>query len=168
MKTSNLLIEKLKEFEGLRLRAYQCAAGVWTIGYGHTHNVRRGDRYTRYYAEEMLREDVRHAEHAVLDLGVCRTQGELDALTSFVFNLGIGKLKGSTLLQLLRKRPEGDEWLQEYGRYWRYDVHRHFMAWCYAGGRRLPGLFRRRQWEYERFFSEDTPLLCDVEESDHG
>lgn len=165
MKTSNLLIEKLKEFEGLRLRAYQCAAGVWTIGYGHTHNVRRGDRYTRYYAEEMLREDVRHAEHAVLDLGVCRTQGELDALTSFVFNLGIGRLKGSTLLQVLGLKPEGDA---ELLRKWRTAVHKEWIRWCFADGKRLAGLVSRRQWEYDRFYSEDTPLLGDVEECDNG
>lgn len=165
MKTSNLLIEQLKAFEGLRLRAYRCAAGVWTIGYGHTHNVRRGDRYTKYYAEEMLREDVRHAEHAVLDLGICRTQGELDALTSFVFNLGIGKLKGSTLLQLLRTKPEGNA---RQPRRWRTAVHKEWLRWCFADGKRLAGLVRRRQWEYDRFYSEDTPLLGDVEEYDNG
>jgi lysozyme len=58
MKTSKLLLGKLMEFEGLKLNAYRDAAGVVTIGYGHTWNVRMGDQISRYWARELLERDV--------------------------------------------------------------------------------------------------------------
>lgn len=141
MKASVTLISKLKEFEGLRLDAYQDAAGVWTIGYGHTGpDVSRGDRISAYWATVLLRRDLRSSEEAVEALGVARTQGQFDALVSFVYNLGIGRLKASTLLRVIR---EGGS---------RHQIRREFRRWVYAGGRRLKGLERRREWEARRFF----------------
>ena len=58
MRTSESLIQKLKEFEGLRLSAYRDAAGVPTIGYGHTRRVKMGDKLTTYWADQLLRKDV--------------------------------------------------------------------------------------------------------------
>lgn len=145
--TSELLFAKLKEFEGLRLKAYQDAAGVWTIGYGHTHNVRRGDVISQFYAEEMLRLDILQCQRQVLRLGVCTTQGQLDALVSFVLNMGIGRLQKSTLLGCIRQhQPQGV-------------IREQFLRWVYGGGRRLPGLVKRRTWECQRFFEEDSPQL---------
>lgn len=138
--TSDLLFEQLKEFEGLRLKAYQDAAGVWTIGYGHTHNVRKGDVISKFYAEEMLRLDILMCQKQVMQLYNPETQGQLDALVSFVFNLGIGRLKQSTLLRCIQRHAP-------------YEVIREqFLRWVYGGGRRLPGLVKRRTWEYQRFF----------------
>ena len=99
MRASESLIQKLKEFEGLRLEAYLDAAGVPTIGYGHTHHVTLGDRLTEYWADQLLREDVRNVVRDISQLGVVRTQGQMDALVSFTFNLGIGRLLRSTLLK---------------------------------------------------------------------
>ena len=66
MQVSLLLIWKLKEFEGLRLEAYQDAAGVWTIGYGHTgRDVKRGDRISEYWATDLLKRDVEKVAEAV-------------------------------------------------------------------------------------------------------
>lgn len=145
--TSELLFAKLKEFEGLRLKAYQDAAGVWTIGYGHTHNVRRGDVISQFYAEEMLRLDILQCQRQVLRLGVCTTQGQLDALVSFVFNMGIGRLQKSTLLGCIRRHADGEV------------IREQFLRWVLGDGRRLPGLVKRRTWEYQRFFEEGTPQL---------
>ena len=144
MRSSNLLLEKLKDFEGLRLEAYLDAAGVPTIGYGHTgRDVKLGDRITRYWADDLLRRDVEAAEKALDRLGLTLTQGQLDALVSFTFNLGIDRLTGSTLLKTIR---EGGTMRQ---------IRREFMRWVYAGGERLRGLEKRRQWEADRFFSND-------------
>ena len=128
------------EMEGLRLEAYKDAAGVPTIGYGHTKNVRMGDRISEYWAKEMLREDIEEAEWQVKELKVARTEGQLDALTSFVFNLGIGRLKESTLLETIRRGGS------------KAAITREFKKWVYADGKKLPGLMKRREWEAKRFF----------------
>ena len=140
MKTTDILLEKLIEMEGLRLEAYQDAAGVPTIGYGHTKNVRMGDRISEYWAKELLREDIEEAEWLVKELRVAKTEGQLDALVSFVFNLGIGRLKSSTLLKVIR---EGGSMQQ---------IKKEFKRWVYGGGKQLPGLVKRREWEARRFF----------------
>ena len=125
--------------EGLRLEAYEDAAGVPTIGYGHTKDVRMGDRISEYWAKELLRDDIDEAERQVKELGVARNEAQLDALVSFVFNLGIGALKESTLLRVIR---EGGS---------KADIKREFKRWVYAGGKRLKGLELRREWEAKRF-----------------
>ena len=143
MRASESLIQKLKEFEGLRLTAYRDAAGVPTIGYGHTHGVKMGDRLTTYWADQLLRKDVAKVAYEVMQLGVVHTQGQLDALTSFAFNLGIGRLINSTLLKTIRKGGS------------MHQIRREFMRWVYAGGKRLKGLEMRRKWEVERFFQSE-------------
>ena len=140
MTTTEILFEKLMEMEGLRLTAYRDAAGVLTIGYGHTKGVREGDRISPFWAKEMLEKDVAEAEKAVKELHVARTEGQLDALVSFAFNLGIGRLKGSTLLKVIRKGGT------------RNQIKKEFRRWVYAGGKRLRGLELRREWEARRFF----------------
>ena len=137
---TDLLIHKLMEMEGLRLDAYVDAAGVWTIGYGHTKNVRQGDKISEYWAKELLMQDVAEVEREVKALGVAKTQGQFDALVSFAFNLGIGNLKRSTLLKCIRECRSMRE------------IKRQFMRWVVAGGKRLKGLERRRAWEVKRFF----------------
>ncbi len=140
MTTTEILLEKLMEMEGCRLEAYKDAAGVPTIGYGHTKNVRMGDRITQYWAKEMLREDIEEAEWQVKELNVARTEGQLDALVSFAFNLGIGRLTRSTLLKTIRKGGS------------KAQITKEFKRWVYADGKQLPGLVKRREWEAKRFF----------------
>ena len=130
----------MMEMEGLRLEAYEDAAGVPTIGYGHTKNVRMGDKISEYWAKEMLREDIEEAEWQVKELGVAKTEGQLDALVSFVFNLGIERLKTSTLLKVIRNGGSMQQ------------IKKEFKRWVYAGGKQLPGLVKRREWEAKRFF----------------
>ena len=143
MRTSESLIQKLKEFEGLRLSAYRDAAGVPTIGYGHTRRVKMGDKLTTYWADQLLRKDVAKVSHEVIQLCVVHTQGQLDALTSFAFNLGIGRLINSTLLKTIRNGGS------------MHQIRKEFMRWVYGGGKRLKGLEKRRKWEAERFFQSE-------------
>ena len=140
MKTTEILIRQLMVMEGRMLEAYKDAAGVPTIGYGHTKGVRMGDRISEQWALELLKMDVQEVEQQVKALNVARTEGQLDALVSFAFNLGIGRLRSSTLLKLIRKGGSKNAIRQE------------FKRWVYAGGKKLRGLEIRREWEAKRFF----------------
>lgn len=104
MSVSNEGLELIKASEGLKLVAYKCPAGIWTIGYGHTKGVRRGDNIDEITADMYLIKDIGWSERCVIDLvKVPLEQCQFDALVSFVFNLGRGNLKKSTLLKLLNK-----------------------------------------------------------------
>ena len=140
MRTTDRLLTQLKMMEGLRLTAYRDAGGVLTIGYGHTKGVREGDRISEYWANELLAEDVAHTAVAVKELKVARTEGQLDALTSLAFNIGIDALKQSTLLRVIRAGGS------------KADIKREFKRWVYCQGKVLPGLVKRREWEARRFF----------------
>lgn len=95
-------LDLIKGFEGLRLKAYRDSAGIPTIGYGHTKTARMGMKITGADAEELLRRDLATAEGAVnLRVEVPINQNQFDALVSFVFNLGGGAFRRSTLLRLL-------------------------------------------------------------------
>lgn len=139
MKASNQLIEKVKEFEGLRLRAYRDAVGKPTIGYGHTLGVKMGQRITELQAEEMLRQDLWVAGRFPNTIKEINTQGKYDAVVSFIFNLGVGSFKRSTLYRrILHHAP--DKLIQA-----------EFRRWVHSGGKVLPGLVKRREWEAARW-----------------
>lgn len=101
----------VKKFEGLHkvtedgdVRAYRCPAGKWTIGYGHTRGVKSGLRVSVDECEKMLMEDLHEAGNAVRSaVNVPLSQNQYDALVSFVFNLGAGNFRSSTLLKKLNK-----------------------------------------------------------------
>jgi lysozyme len=137
----------IRKSEGLMLKAYRCPAGVLTVGWGHTGpDVSEGKKITVDEAEAMLQTDITHAADAVQDLtrGIV-SQGQLDALTSFVFNLGATRLSGSTLL---RKHKAGNYVgaASEFGR-WVHD----------AKGNTLAGLVKRRAAECHMYLSGDLP-----------
>lgn len=139
MKISEAGLSLIKEFEGFRANAYLCSAGVPTIGYGHTRGVKLGDVCTREEAEEWLREDVEAAERCVNQtVAVPLTENEFSALVSFVFNLGCGNFRKSTLLKLLNESRH-DEAAME------------FRRWDRAGGQVLAGLTKRRLAEQRLF-----------------
>ena len=135
----------IKEFESLELEAYPdpgTGAEPWTIGYGHTKGVRKGDTCTVEQAEAWLVEDAEEAWLGVLEVvKVPISIHQLDALTSFVFNLGIGNLKSSTLL---RRLNEGDF----------AGAAEEFLRWNMAAGKVLNGLTRRRVAERKLFLEE--------------
>lgn len=139
MKASRILIEKIKEFEGLRLRAYRDSGGKPTIGYGHTLGVKMGQRITELQAEEMLRQDLWVAGRFANTIKEIDTQGKYDAVVSFIFNLGVGSFKRSTLYRrILRHAP--DKMIQA-----------EFRRWTHSGGKVLSGLVKRREWEAKRW-----------------
>lgn len=140
MQTQN--VEHIKEFEDLRLEAYLPTPNdVWTIGYGHTKDVKKGDSISEAEAESLLYEDLQWAEAAVnrlVTVGI--NQNQFDALVSFVFNIGESQFKNSTLL---RKLNAGD-----------YEgAANEFPRWNKQKGKVLRGLVRRRASEMELFLS---------------
>lgn len=139
MKTSDRGLDLIRFFEQLRLTAYRDAVGVLTIGYGHTANVREGQRITEAQADAFLAEDVSWAEDAVLN-GVTTplTQNQFDALVSLVFNIGAGAFATSTIRRLLNA-----------GLY--REAAEEFPRWRYAKGKVLAGLVNRRAKERELF-----------------
>lgn len=142
MRVSDICFEKIQEFEGLRLTAYKCPAGVWTIGYGHTKGVKMGQTITKAQAETLLRGDLLPCENYVRGLNLELTQGQFDALVDFCFNLGTAALQRSTLLQKIRTKADEQT------------IRGEFAKWVNAGGVRLQGLVKRRAWEADRFFEE--------------
>lgn len=90
MQTSAAGINLIKRYEGCRLAAYKCPAGIWTIGYGHTAGVKKGQVITQAQADILLLEDVKKFEEKVNKYYNIYTwkQHEFDALVSFAFNLG--------------------------------------------------------------------------------
>ena len=135
MQISNKGLELIKFYEGLELEAYKCAAGVLTIGYGWTHDVKEGDTITEERAEELLREGIVQYENAVDDLvNVPLEQHQFDALVSWVYNLGKANLAASTLLKKVNAQ-EFDE------------VPDQIRRWNKAGGKVLEGLTKRRESE---------------------
>ena len=138
----------IRKSEGLRLKAYRDSVGVLTIGYGHTGpDVKADKKITVDEAEALLNTDVTHACDSVLELtGGNVSQGQLDALTDFVFNLGAKKLQGSSLLRF-HKAGNYDRAATEFGK------------WVYAGlpPKPLPGLIKRRAAETHLYVSGDLP-----------
>ena len=134
MKTSKAGIDLIKKFEGYRAKAYICPAGVLTIGYGHTKGVKAGMIITEPEAERLLQSDQESAEKTVTRELPDITQYQFDALVSFVFNLGAGNLKASTL----RRRVNEGRW---------DDVPSELRKWVKGGGKILRGLVLRREAE---------------------
>ena len=143
MNTSPKGIAFIKEFEGLRLKAYQCPRGVWTIGYGHTAGVKPGMVITEAQAEEYLKADLIAFERYLNGLGLDLNQNQFDALVSFIYNVGTGNFFNSTLLRKVRANPLDNSIMDE------------FLRWVYSKGRVLPGLQRRRLAEMKLYFSND-------------
>ena len=140
MKVSDILIDKLKQFEGYRAKAYRCPAGVWTCGYGHTKGVTARTVCDKAKAEEWLRKDLEPIESFLSAVPeVCKMQGRFDACADFWFNLGTGAFRESTLFKLIQKKASVAA------------IQAEFLKWVYAGGRPMEGLKTRRRWEAGRF-----------------
>ena len=135
-------IALIKRFEGCRLTAYKCSAGVWTIGYGHTSGVHSGQVITQAQADAYLRKDLEKFEKYVNDPAYVPITAQLNdnqfaALVSFTFNCGQGNLKrlcaDRNATQIAAAMPQ----------------------YCKAAGRKLPGLVLRRAAEVDLF---NTPV----------
>lgn len=136
-------VEKIKEFEGFRSRAYKCPAGVWTIGYGRTENVKPGDITNQASEETWLRlrlaKDEKEISSYMKEHGYAIVEYQLQALTSFTYNLGYGKLMTLTdngkrsITEISKKIPE------------------FCMAKVNGKKVKLAGLVKRRAWEKDLF-----------------
>ena len=132
MEISQEGIALIKRFEGCKLQAYKCSAGVPTIGYGSTRGVSMDMEITQDRAEALLLEDVADFEEEVNKcVKVPKEQNQFDALVAWVYNLGPNNLKESTMLKVLN---EGKYEL----------VPSEIKRWNKAGGEVLEGLERRR------------------------
>lgn len=128
----------IKQHEGCRLAAYRCAAGVWTIGYGHTAGVHSGMTITQAQADAYLQQDIAKFEGyvnnpAYVPITEQLNQNQFDALVSFAFNLGAGNL---------RKLCKGRIAVQ---------IAQAMTQYCKANGKVLAGLKRRRAAEQALF-----------------
>lgn len=132
----------IKEFEGLKLKAYKCPAGIWTIGYGHTHKVLPGSLISEKQAEAYLLSDVVSSVNCVNSHNLGITQTQFDALVSFVFNIGCSAFSRSTLLKKVKENP------------FDYSIRQEFNRWNRVYGVVWPGLVRRRAAEANLYFSK--------------
>ena len=135
MKISQEGVDLIKHFEGCELEAYLCPANVWTIGYGHTFDVKEGDVIDQEAAEALLIEDLEEFEgyvNALVEIDL--EQYQFDALVSWTFNLGPTNLRESTLLNRINYGPISDVPFQ-------------IQRWTRAGGKVLQGLVKRRAAE---------------------
>lgn len=137
MVTSENGLNLIKSFEGLRLTAYRCPAGKWTIGYGHTKGVKKGMYISEAVATHFLIQDVQRVESILnsYDGTYHWTQNEFDALASFTFNCGTANLKR----------------LLKYGTRTKSQIANTILLYNKASGRVLRGLVRRRNAERELF-----------------
>lgn len=133
MNIGNKGLHIIKTFEGCRLTAYKCPAGVWTIGYGHTAGVKQGDKITQQRADELLKNDMKIYESHVNKLNRTFNQNQFDALVSFCYNCGVGSLQ-----TLCRNRNN-------------QQIAEAILKYDKANGKSLAGLTRRRKMEQTLF-----------------
>lgn len=131
------LINSIKRFEGCRLRAYKCPAGVWTVGYGETLGVKEGDVWTQEQADKRLRQRV--GQFLIGTLKRCprlylEPPERAVACTDLAYNIGLGAFGASSVC---RSTMRGDFGI----------AARSFMLWNKAGGKVLRGLTLRREWD---------------------
>jgi lysozyme len=135
----------LRIYEGCSLTPYRCPAGIWTIGYGHAIGrklpIDFQYKISIFMAEQLLHRDAEIAWQSAVRLGNAALQSyQYDALASFIFNLGSGAFQRSTLRRAIQ-RDEVDAIAHEW------------MRWVWAGGRKLPGLVKRRTAELQLFLN---------------
>ncbi len=137
----------IKKYEGLKLQAYICPAGIPTIGYGSTFyengsKVVIGEKISIERADYLLMNTVLKFEQSVRGLVKSKvTDNQIGALTSFAFNVGVGNFKKSTLLKKVNANPADES------------IRADFMKWNKAGGKVLNGLTKRRAEEADLYFT---------------
>jgi lysozyme len=136
-------ISLIKKFEGCELEAYKCAAGVWTIGYGHTKDVKEGNSITKEQAESMLVHELQeYCNDVDIAVKVDLKQNEFDSLVSWTYNLGPTNLNSSTMLRVLNEGKHDE-------------VPAQMKRWNKASGQVKEGLVRRREAEALMFEGKD-------------
>ena len=134
----------IEAWEGCKLTAYKCPAGVWTIGVGHTKDVTEHDEITYEQSRELLRRDIEQVKHELAPyINVHVTEGQFVALVSLAFNVGVSYVVHKCP-KLMRALNAGDVGACAH----------EFLDITKAGGKELPGLVRRRQSEAKLFLGE--------------
>jgi len=141
--SNDLTVKLIKRYEGCSLKAYKCPAGIWTIGWGQTiwngRKVQPGQVITQAEADaDLLKEIIRYGNNVKSLVKVPLTEGQLGALTSFAYNLGVGNLGSSTLLRMVNAKDFTG-------------AAKQFARWNKAGGQVLKGLVTRRASETHLF-----------------
>jgi lysozyme len=161
MKTTNNGLAIIKKYETCKLKAYKCPAGRWTIGWGHTRDVKEGDFCTQRQADEWLKEDVIEFERIVCAWFKKVNQNQFDALVSLMYNCGPGNIKKGPIYAAVKADPNDTR------------IRGYFMMHVYANGRhdgkdndgdglidepgevkKLDGLVRRRTEEVTLYFKK--------------
>lgn len=139
-----LAMDFIEAWEGCKLTAYKCPAGVWTIGSGHTKDVTEHDEITYEQSRELLRQDIEEVKHGFAPfVNVAVTEGQFVALVSLAFNVGVSYVVHECP-KLMRALNAGD-----------VEACAHeFLDITKAGGKELPGLVRRRQSEARLFLGK--------------
>lgn len=137
-------IKLIKGFEGCRLHAYKCPAGIWTIGWGETLGVKEGDVWTQQQADEVLRQRV--GQFMLATLKRCpqlhlEPPERLAACTSLSYNIGVGAFAACSVSRKTARRDYAG-------------AGNSFLLWNKAGGRVLRGLTLRRQAERLEYLNE--------------
>ena len=139
----NHAIRLIKQFEGLSLDAYLDGGGVWTIGWGHTQEVKPGMEITRKQAEDFLDKDLKLHQLAVESyVKIPMEKRELEALTSFCFNIGRNAFRTSTLVEILNNANTYADHIR---------AAAEMSRWIFDNGNLVYGLLRRRQAEQRLF-----------------
>lgn len=148
MNLTNEIRAKMMQWEGCRLKAYRCPAGVLTIGYGHTGpDVKPGMEITAPQAVALFNDDVdKFARSVEASLaGVPLKQKQFDAVVSLAYNIGLGGLKKSTLYRKVKANPDDPTIRAEF--------MKHVNARANGVLKPLPGLVKRRRAEADHYFS---------------
>ena len=138
-RVSNRGIALLHHFEGCKLIAYQCPAGIWTIGWGNTRYedgapVKRGDTITQDRANELFRAILTQFEDGVEQVAPGAPLHQFEAMVSLAYNIGLDAFRASTVL---RRHLAGNH----------DEAGEAFLMWNRASGKIMPGLIRRREAE---------------------
>ena len=132
----------IQQLEGFREDAYKDIAGVWTIGYGRTENVKPGDKITKEEAEKLFSKDFDKHKMPLENVKIPLSTNEKIALTSFIYNEGPTAFRNSTLL---KKLNNGDK----------QGAANEFDKWIYSKGKISQGLINRRKIEKKLFLTPD-------------
>lgn len=144
MQISENGIKFIKDVEGLKLEAYLCPANKWTIGFGHTGDVKKGDKITLNKAKQLLKQDLEPIEKELSKLVL--KQNQYDALCSFILNIGLTNFRSSTMKKFLVEK--------------KYDLAQtQFKRWKYITQYGVKvvstGLVNRRKKEEDLFSKEE-------------
>ena len=139
MSALEILIKLIKESEGCKLKAYKCPAGIWTIGYGQTKDIKEGMVWTQNQADEDLVKTALEVLNRAIKYSPILASVNMEkqaAIADFIYNLGVGNYAKSTL----KKKVDAGDWLA---------ASSEIKKWDKAAGKVLKGLTVRRAKEAE-------------------